>query len=329
MLKRLFLPIIFICLVVVGLVGYIWFHRNLLAVSSSDQTQEFLITKGTGAIKTATNLEKAGLIRNALVFRIYMKISGAEGRIQAGQYDLSPSMSTAEIIKQLLLGPNEVWVTIPEGMRKEEIGEKFILSFGLKDQKAIDFRSEFRSLTKDKEGYLFPDTYLFEKTTTATKVVNYLTNTFTTKTKGLDTDYETIIVASLLERETFTDEEKPTVVAIIYKRLDAGWPLQIDAAVQYAVTNSKLNNSNTVILDEYWKELTKADIDISSPYNTYKRTGLPPTPIANPGLASLKAAINKQMETDYYFYLHDSKGQIHYAKTLEEHNANVRKYLNK
>ncbi len=329
MIKRLLLPIVFICLVVVGLIGYVWFHRNLLAVSTSTQTQEFLITKGTGAIKTATNLEKAGLIRNSLVFRIYLKISGAESRIQAGQYELSPAMSTAEIIKQLLQGPNEVWVTIPEGMRKEEIGEKFISAFGLKDQKAIDFRSEFRTLTKDKEGYLFPDTYLFEKTTTAAKVVNYLTNTFATKTKGMDIDYETIIVASLLERETFTDEEKPTVVAIIYKRLDAGWPLQIDAAVQYAVTNSRLNNSNTVTLDEYWKELVKSDLEIKSAYNTYKKTGLPPTPISNPGLASLKAAASKGVETDYYFYLHDSKGQIHYATTLEEHNANVRKYLGK
>ena len=108
------------------------------------------------------------------------------------------------------------------------------------------------------------------------------------------------------------------MAGIIINRLNLGMPLQVDASVQYAVGTSK----------DWWPILSLADLKINSPYNTYKFTGLPPTPIANPGLSSLKAAFNPAV-TDYLYYIHDSTGQIHYAKTLAEHNANVAKYIGK
>jgi UPF0755 protein len=133
-----------------------------------------------------------------------------------------------------------------------------------------------------------------------------------------------LTVASLVERETKGVEEKPIVAGIIYKRLKTGWPLQIDATLQYAVGGLKCKE--TQIQCDWWSPLTKEDLGINSLYNSYKLVGFPPSPIANPGLLSIKAATYPQ-ESDFWFYLHDMGGNIHYARTIQEHNDNVRKYL--
>ncbi|MEJ2347990.1 MAG: endolytic transglycosylase MltG, partial [Patescibacteria group bacterium] len=134
-----------------------------------------------------------------------------------------------------------------------------------------------------------------------------------------------ITLASLLERETITNEERPVVAGILWKRVEAGWPLQVDAAVQYAIATADCQGK---IECEWWPILTKEDLAINSSYNTYKYPGLPPAPIASPGLSSIKAAIFPE-DSPYWFYLHDADGEIHYAETLEEHNANVSRYLGK
>jgi len=131
-------------------------------------------------------------------------------------------------------------------------------------------------------------------------------------------------IASLVERETRSEAERPVVAGILLKRLKAGWPLQVDAAVQYAVAG--VNCSRFDPACQWWPSLTKEDLMINSPFNTYKFKGLPPAPIANPGLSSLEAAFSPE-ESDYWFYLHDGQGQIHYAKTLAEHQENIQKYL--
>jgi UPF0755 protein len=334
MIKKLIFPLIFVFLILIGIGIYLFWNQSFKPVSSQKSTVDFVITKGSGAIQIANKLEKTGLIKNALVFRVYTKIAGVESKIQSGQYELSPSMGLIQIVNELTNGPKLVWVTVPEGLRREEVAQKFIDGFKLTDENAVTFRQQFLNLTKDKEGYLFPDTYLLPKTTTAEKTVNLLTSTFDKKvatlggdltTKGL-TSSQVITMASLLERETFSDEEKPIVAGIIMNRLNANWPLQIDAAVQYALANRNCAKSTTCA--DWWPEITRDDLEINSAYNTYKNTGLPPAPIASPGLTTIKAVLNAQ-ETDYFFYMHDTKGVIHYAKTLEEHNANVRKYLGK
>jgi len=137
---------------------------------------------------------------------------------------------------------------------------------------------------------------------------------------------EDLIMASLLERETITDDERPVVAGILFKRLEADWPLQVDAAVQYGVASSNLDSSGTT--DEYWPILTSEDIDSDSKYNTYKYPGLPPAPISNPGISALEAAVAPE-DSEYWYYIHDPDGNIHYAVTLEQHNENVRKYLGK
>ncbi len=228
----------------------------------------------------------------------------------------------------------ELWVTVPEGLRREEIAERFIQSLEKQGQEASVFRDEFLRESEGLEGYLFPDTYLFPRDAKASSIVSVMKNTFDKKIAEIGKNYpsgygldEVVILASLIEREAITDEERPVVAGILYNRLDNDWPLQVDAAVQYGIASVKCT-ALSIKCDSWWpKSLTKDDLEINSPYNTYKYQGIPPAPISNPGLESLKAAANPE-KNDYFFYIH-AEGKIYYARTLEEHNANIRKYLNK
>lgn len=331
MKKTVFIFVPFILFLVAG---FAWLQVNLRPVSGDTSFKDVLITKGLSAYDIGAKLKESGLVRDALIFKLYVQLTGKQGKLFAGDFRLSPNMSLPQIVDALSKGPVEIWVTIPEGLRREEIADKFISGFGLGGTDADNFRTEFLSTSKNKEGFLFPDTYLFARTASASAIVVKMESTFDKKlTQQMQQDVaksgysmnEIITIASLIERETKTDAERPVVAGILYNRLAAGWPLQVDAAVQYAVANSNLKSKNSK-LDEYWVPLTKADLEIVSPYNTYKNTGLPPTPIANPGILSIDAAIYPT-GSDYMFYLHDTNGVIHYAKTIQEHNANIKKYL--
>lgn len=304
-MKKILFIFLFLALVLIGFYFYI---SNLFSPVSNDNTSlDFLIPKGSSVAQIGNKLESANLIKSGIVFKIYVQITNSQNKIQAGEFQLSPNLTLVQILDTLKKGPKEIWVTIPEGLRREEVSQKFAKSLG-KDKLFID---EFIKLTTGKEGYLFPDTYLFPKSATVTQIVNKMTSTFDKKIG--DITFEQVIIASILERETFLDSEKPIVAGIIYKRLKNDWPLQIDATLQYAKGN--------------WEPVFLIDKEIKSPFNTYKNLGLPPSPIASAGLISLKAAINPE-ESDYWYYIHDNNGKIHFAKTLEEHNANIQKYLN-
>ena len=271
-------------------------------------------------MQVGNKLYSVGLIKSPIAYKIYVQFTGKSGKIPAGEYRVSGSMNLFQIVDQLLKGPVELWVTIPEGLRKEEIAVKF------KDalKKEESFINSFLLASQGKEGTLFPDTYLFPKDATAGAIITKMTSTFKSKTASLTSlntnlsTQEIIILASLIERETKTDEERPIVAGILMNRLTIGMALQVDAAVQYAVG----------ISENWWPILTKDDLAAVSKYNTYKYQGLPPSPISNPGISSLKAAFSPE-DNDYWYYIHDTKGIIHYAKTLAEHNANVAKYLGK
>lgn len=316
MKKLLFLPLL---AVLIAVIGSLWFYKNSLPISNDKTFSSFVISKGSSAGQVGSKLESAKLIRSALAFKLYLRFTGQTANLMPGEFKLSPSLSLFQTVSTLFNGPVEVWVTIPEGLRREEIASKFATGLN-KDSSFID---EFLVASKGQEGYLFPDTYLFPLDASASAIVKKLTNTFTAKTAVFKpTDNlsfsEIVTMASLLERETKTDAERPIVAGIIMNRLEAGMPLQIDASVQYAVGTTK----------NWWPILTLDNLKINSPYNIYKYKGLPPAPIASPGLSSLKAAFNPE-ENDYWYYIHDPKGQIHYARTLAEHNANIAKYLGK
>ena len=295
--KFLIISLLFL-LVLISLIFYI--RQAFLPVSNDDKSIDFIIPKGSSVSIIGKNLEKAGLIKNAIVFKFYVQVTNSQNKIQAGEFQLASSFTLSQILDKLKKGPSEIWVTIPEGLRREEIATKFTTTLA-KDE---EFTKEFLTLAKDKEGYLFP------KTATATQIVNKLTSTFNKKIS--DVTYKQVIMASMLERETFADSEKPIVAGILYKRIKNDWPLQVDATLQY--------------IKGEWEPVYSIDKELNSPFNTYKNLGLPPSPISNPGLSSIEAAISPE-ESDYWYYIHDNDAKIHFARTLEEHNANIAKYL--
>lgn len=309
-------------------IGLFWFMQNTNAPGIKTDTQDFLIVKGSSASKVGNDLEKAGLIKSSLAFKIYIQVTAKQKKIQAGEFRLSPSYNLFKTIDTLSAGPVEIWVTIPEGFRREQIAQKFVEVLN-KDE---EFTNQFLDLTKDQEGYLFPDTYLFPKDVTSGAVARVLNQTFNTKmTEKMKTDSsnlgyslnQVVTMASIVERETLTAEERPIVAGILYKRLEAGWPLQADATLQFVTGSSRCGST----LDcDWWEVPTVADRELNSRYNTYRFIGLPPAPIANPGITSLSAASYPE-DSEYWYYIHDDDGKIHYAKTLEEHNANINKYL--
>ncbi len=323
MKKLLYIPLVFF-LVIAGL--SIWFYSVVKPVAVKKEFTTFVITKGQSAGQVANRLEKAGIIKSALAFKVYIQFTNQSGNIQAGEFRLSPGLSLFETVEALQKGPLEIWVTIPEGLRREEIAAKFVTILE-KDQ---TFTNDFLDLTKDKEGVLFPDTYLFSKEASATAIVKKLTGTFNSKTQNLSENgsldkNQLLTLASIIERETKKGNERSIVAGILIKRMNSGWPLQVDAAVQYAVASARFAGKQT---NNWWPILTRDDLAIDSPFNTYKFPGLPPSPIANPGLSAIEAAYNPQ-DSDYWYYIHDNSGIIHYAKTLEEHNQNIAKYLGK
>jgi UPF0755 protein len=185
------------------------------------------------------------------------------------------------------------------------------------------------SETESKEGKLFPDTYDFDPKATTSAIISRLEKRYKdiiTAAKVKEADQNRITtLASLLEREAATSAEMPEIAGVIENRLAKKWPLQIDATVQYALSGSRCKKLDC----DWWpKTLTKADLRINSPYNTYINQGLPPRPISNPGEAAIKAAASPQ-KTTAWFYLHDLRGVIHFATTIEEHNRNVCIYLQK
>jgi UPF0755 protein len=310
MKKLSFLIFILVVLFLIG-GGFYWFYRNSVPLSNDVSSRYFLINKGASASQIGSSLEKSGFIKSALAFRIYVKFSGNSKKILAGEYRLSPSFSLSDIVDQFLHGPEEIWVTIPEGLRIEEVAVRFTEALA----KDAQFVEDFLAAGKGKEGFLFPDTYLFPQETTAEKIVEKMLATFDKKV-DLKIKNGDIILASLVERETKTAEERPIVAGILLNRIKIGMSLQVDATVQYVVGTSQ----------KWWPVLSQDDLKIKSPYNTYTNLGLPPTPICNPGLSSIKAAVYPA-KTDFLYYLHDLNGAIHYARTFEEHNQNIRQYL--
>ena len=294
-----------------------WWNSQLTAVSSDKEQKTVIIAKGKSLNEIATELKKENLIRSGKAFIFYVKSQGLGNKLAAGTFKLSQSMSLPEIIEILSGKPNEQWVTLIEGWRVEEIAEELNESLKINQK-------EF--LKQAKEGYMFPDTYLFVPDATAEQVVKRLRDTFEVrfnddlrvKIKAQDlTETQAVILASIVEREARSDKVRTEVAGILLKRLKIGMGLNADATVQYALGYQQDEKS-------WWKRhLTHDDLKISSLYNTYLHGGLPPAPICNPSLSSLQAVANADPSTPYLYYYHDSTGNSYYATTLEEHNANV------
>ncbi|MEK7061782.1 MAG: endolytic transglycosylase MltG [Patescibacteria group bacterium] len=300
---------------------------------NSDQIIEFLAQKGEGDEEIAIRLEEQGIIKNNYFFNIYAIISGNDSKLQAGKYALSPKMTVPEIIKKFVSGDViKQKITILEGwdiadIEKYFADEKISNEQDFKEALKKDYSGEFDFL-KEKpqdigiEGYIFPDTYNISLGEKAEDVIRLMLSNFNKKLNtGLreqiisqnKTVFQVITMASIIEKEVKSTDDKKIVAGILWKRLSAGMPLQVDATVNY-ITGK--NHSGVTIKD------TKID----SPYNTYKYIGLPKGPISNPGMNSIIAAIYPT-ESKYWYYLSDLNGKTIFSKTFSEHSLAASKYL--
>jgi len=304
-----------------------YYNFQLQPASHEDKQQIFVVAPGEPVTKTIEDLKEKGLIKNSLAFRLLVSQLGISKNIQAGDFRLSPKMSAREIAKELTHGAIDIWITFPEGLRLEEQAERIEakLKFGTNTNYNFD-KKEYLKVAE--EGYMFPDTYLIPKDAFSKDVASLLRNTFAskvldlpkTKTKEGLTSEDIVILASLVEKEAKSDSERAEIAGILINRLNEGMALQVDATVQYAKGYDTSNNT-------WWPQISSADYQtVKSPFNTYLAPGLPPQPICSPGLASIKAALSPK-QTEYFYYLHDAEGKIHYAKTVEEHNKNIEQFL--
>lgn len=327
---RFLLRLLLLGLVVVGGFWMVYRH-NLKPVSGVDSSESVIIPKGASAVKTAEILKDHDLIRSVWAFKFFLRLNRRDNQLHAGKFSLSKSWSTPEIIDFLSKGGFEgVWVTTLEGWRREQVAIAFDQALGENFS-----TSDFLNLTADREGQLFPDTYLVPVDADATMVLKMLDSTFESKVGKLLNDSvvppdplsanQVLVLASLLEREAADKDEYPIVAGILINRLRQGWPLQVDATLQYVKANL-ICDLDTPACDDWWPIALSADKDIDSPFNTYAYPGLPPAPIASPGVETVSAVLNPKF-TSYMFYITDQKGSMHYSKTLDEHNRNVEKYL--
>lgn len=315
--------IVSFCAVVVfaALGAFVWWKNAMAPVDEQDATLvTFVVPSGQGSKEISKRLATEGLIRSQIGFYLLIRFFNTNGQIQAGEFRLNKTMDARTIAKELTVGMMDAWVTIPEGWRVEEIATNIAKGLDIPEK-------EFLSVAR--EGYMFPDTYSIPQDATAAGVAKILSDTFTEKvTPQMIADAKkaglslssVVTLASLVEREGKTSQDRPVIAGILLNRLNQDWPLQVDATLQYVLGYQAQEKT-------WWKkELSDADKKIDSPYNTYMYAGLPPAPIANPGLEAIKAVIYPT-KTEYMFYLHDAKGIAHYAKTIEEHEKNIADYL--
>lgn len=318
-MKRLLVVIVVLLLISVGTI--IWWQLVNQPVNAQDKIEKnFTISHGETIRDIGYNLNNAGLIRSPIGFFVFIKLNNFDNKIQAGKFKLSPAMSLSQTVTALTHGSVDIWVTIPEGKRAQEIGE------ALAAAGVTSYIPSWKQSLEAKEGYLFPDTYRFPADVNLQTVISTLQNNFYQKYQQASSNPTTqlsqtdaVTLASIVEREGKSASNMRTVASVLENRLALNMPLQADATVQYALGYQPVEKS-------WWKRsLSVDDLKLKSPYNTYLNPGLPPTPICNPGLNALSAVFHPA-KTDYLYYYTDSHGVTHFAKTLDEHNANIQKY---
>ena len=311
-----------------------WYDGSLTEPLDPNGTEQtFAIAQNESVFIFASRLEADRLIRDAGAFRDYLIYTGLDTTVQAGEYQLSPAMSMVDIAHALQdATPAEVEFIVLPGWRMEEIAASLPTS-GLavtpeeflavaRQPRWVDFVSEAVS----GEGMLYPAAYILPRETNAGSLVEALTRNFslhltTDLRDGFSrrdlTVYEAVILASIIEREAIHDEEAPLIASVYLNRLEIGMKLDADPTVQYALGYDPIQGT-------WWKNpLSLADLQVSSPYNTYANPGLPPAPICNPGLNALRA-VAFPADTSYYFFRAKCDGSGHhiFAETFEEHIAN-------
>ena len=338
---------IIICFLFFILLVFVW-GIYLSKNSADSENNLFLVERGQNLFEIAYNLEKDEIIKNKLFLDLYVFLRTSQNKLQAGQYFLNPSMSIKEIGDKIISGDTaKTVITIPEGWNLRDIGWYFenqgmfqaeelfelvgfpLINYSVNTDlpKPKDFSLDYDFLkNKPKnislEGYLFPDTYEIVLGAELEEIVRKMLANFNKKLTGElkkeiqkqgKSIFEIITMASLIEKEVKTLEDKKIVSGVLWKRLGAGIGLQVDATITYITGKKSVR-------------ISKQETEIDSLYNTYKYRGLPLGPISNPGLESIEAAIYPE-NSDYWYYLSTLEGETIFSETLEKHNIAKAKYL--
>ncbi len=276
------------------------------------------IKDGSTLSQVAEMFQDKSIVRSAFVYKLYVVFLGGSKKIIAGDYLFDQAQSALRVAYRTIKGDQEipqVKVTIPEGIASFDITR-------LLAKKMPDFDSTaFQALAKANEGKLFPDTYYFYETMAPAQMVDAMKANFDKQTKSLSLQIalsgrsfdDVINMASIVEKEATSTADRKIIAGILWKRIDKKYPLQVDPPFFYTLGKDS-------------SQLTVADLHSDSPYNLYMNKGLPPTPIGNPGLDAISDTINPTV-TDYFFYLSDAHGNMHYAATADGHLANIQKYI--
>lgn len=277
------------------------FPVNSKVKIESGQTEEEILQE----------LQSKNFIRSTFATKVIDRLF-LQKPMQVGSFSFNKPLSTWQLMIALRIPPAKVRITIPEGFTKQQVADR--LEKNLKDDEGnSNFDADY-FLSKIEEGYIFPETYFFEKSVSTDEVLAKLVEERDLNVKKLShtPTRNEVILASILEREAKDGESMKMVAGILYNRLEVGMPLQVDATILYA---------------KGWKErVTYKDLLHESDYNTYQKKGLPPGAISNPGKIALEAAMNPT-NSNYVYYLTGSDGQMYYAKTFEQHVVNKNKYL--
>jgi len=306
-------------------------YRTLIAPETevaAGQTVEVTIPAGSDTARIAEILAEVGVIDNGAMFRLRARLDEVDGKLRPGVYQLSTGMPYSLVLERLLAGPplEYVTITIPEGLTVDQIAERFESQAGIPAAEIVAlaygqaemFAAEHPYLTgvyqESLEGYLFPKTYRVLADATASDVIEMMLDQFDTEMASVDLAYttargmslhEVVTLASMIEREARVADERPLVSSVIYNRLDRGMRLEIDATIEYVIRENR-------------PRLLNRDLEIDSPYNTYRNAGLPPGPIASPGLAALQAAAAPAQSNYIYYVLTSTDGSHTFAETYEE-----------
>ena len=327
-LRYILILIIVGVLIIAGGLGAIYLVPNTFA--QDDGTQVLVIEKGQTGTEIADMLYERGLIRSTQGFKLWLYLSGTNDKLQTGHYQIPNKVTVSELISLLQEGHVEsIRVTIPEGYT---VGDIAIVLEKNQIMKAKDFLAEAKTFvpypymkgtrpaTYPVEGFLFPSTYEIPVGATPREVIQmmademnrYLTPAVKKQIQAQHMSiHDFVTLASIVERESLFDADRPTIAGVFKKRLAHGIPLQSDATISYVLGYAK-------------EDVTIGDTQLQSPYNTYVSKGLPPGPIANPGKKALDAVLHSE-DTDYLYFVADKDGHNHFSKTYEEHLAEVHK----
>ncbi len=305
------------------------YHQTTTPAGTTKQSTIIEIPAGASLTRISHILSERKLIQSPSAFRLLAYIKNQQTQIQVGEFDLNPAMTPGEILERITSGKAVLHsITIPEGYRILEINQLLESKGITKNNEFIlqasnpDLLRQFNIPSDSLEGYLFPDTYHFNRNTNAQAIVETMLNTFKEKVlkkefvkQAQEIDFsfhEIVTLASIIEKETGAAEERKMISSVFHNRLEKNMLLQTDPTVIYAIKNFDGN-------------LRKKDLSIDSPYNTYKYSGLPPGPIASPGLEAIIAALNPD-DTENLYFVSKQDGHHKFSKNLADHNRAVQKY---